>query len=649
MALALPIPVAPPPGSARVNRAYERWMEGCARSRQGLWADAASQFERAFEMEPDAAYGLAAAHALICAGRADHAIRRTARLRERQPAPLLAYTLESHALLERGRPEEAAACLLALPPALADERDHPYWLSLGVALSRCGRHDEAISAYMKALALKMDDATLHYRLGIAFKDKGMKVEAAECVRTALLLGLGDSDLAARSQLAHYEREACRWRQAEAEMATLREALARVPDTAAIETGPFTHAVLGEDPMELLKVARLYARHVSNMVGGPMPRRAARAHGQRLRIAYLSADFHQHATSQLMAQMLENHDRSRYEVTLISGGPDDGSPMRRRIEAACERFVDLRGQPQRVMAQRIRELNVDILVDAKGATFDTLMRVTAHRPAPVQVSWLGFPGTSGADYVDYFIGDRVVTPLEHAARYSEKIAQLPHCYQPNDALRLRPAASRREDWGAPADRLLLCAFHQSYKISRPVFDTWCDLLHRLPDAVLWLLRWNTNVEATLTAEARARGIDPARLLFAPLLPVDQHLSRLAHADLYLDAWPCNAHTTAGEALWNGVPVVTLIGETFAQRVAASLLHNVGLPELVCDSVDGYRAEVQALAGDAPRRAALRAQLLGARDTAPLFDGARFARDIEALYDRMWERAVKGLPPEHLPAQ
>jgi predicted O-linked N-acetylglucosamine transferase (SPINDLY family) len=268
-----------------------------------------------------------------------------------------------------------------------------------------------------------------------------------------------------------------------------------------------------------------------------------------------------------------------------------------------------------MARRIRELNIDILVDVKGATDGTLLPVLAARPAPLQLNWLAFPGTSGAPYIDYVIGDAIVTPLEHAAHFTEKIAQLPRCYQPNDARRARPLAADRAAWGLPADRTLLCAFHQSYKISAAVFDRWCELLQRLPDAVLWLLQWNANVRDSLLAAAAARGIGPERLLFAPLLPLDEHLARLACADVFLDAWPCNAHTTAGEALWVGVPVVTVIGETFAQRVAASLLHQVGLDELVCHDETGYVETVAALAQDPGRRTAPRREEFPAITSSP----------------------------------
>jgi predicted O-linked N-acetylglucosamine transferase (SPINDLY family) len=265
--------------------------------------------------------------------------------------------------------------------------------------------------------------------------------------------------------------------------------------------------------------------------------------------------------------------------------------------------------------------------------------------------LGFPGTSGARFIDYIIGDPIVTPLADAHHFSEKIAQLPLCYQPNDSRRDRPVVAGvggRAQWGLPEGKLLLCAFHQSYKISAEVFDEWCAVLHALPDACLWLLEWNRNVGLTLQRAAERRGLAPQRLVFSPVLPLHQHLSRLAEADLYIDAWPCNAHTTASEALWVGVPVVSVRGKTFAQRVAASVLNAVGLPELACDSVASYRATIFALAGDAPRRARLREHLAGQATASPLFQGAAFARELENLYRRMWDRAIRGEAAEHLPS-
>jgi predicted O-linked N-acetylglucosamine transferase (SPINDLY family) len=648
MTLALPNPAHPgaTPASKAHARAHRRWQSGREHAEREQWPQAAEAFEQATALHGDAAYALAATHALIKAGRAGDAVRRARVLRQREPHAGLAYTLESHALLGLGRPADAIECLRALPPEAP--RDNHHHVALAVALQRCSRHDEAIRAFFDALALKMDDAVSHFRLGMSFKDLGMKAEAAECVRTALVLGLGSSDVAARAQLVFLEREACRWDAADAVMRELRAAVRALPPDTAVETGAFPHAVLVDDPLEQLKVARHYSLHVMSAVR-PLPRRAARAHGGRQRLGDLSADLHQHATSQLMVQMLECHDRSAFEITLLSTGPDDGSALRRRIVAAAEHFEELRGRGFESIAQRVRELGIDILVDLKGATYDTLLPVLAHRPAPLQCTWLGFPGTTGAPFIDYLIGDPGVTPLADAACFSEKIAQLPGCYQPNDARRALPAASTRAEWGVPDGALLLCAFHQSYKISAEVFDCWCALLHALPDAVLWLLQWNTNVQATLTAAAQARGIGVERLVFAPLLPPEGHLSRLACADVYLDAWPCNAHTTAGEALWCGVPVVTIRGATFAQRVAGSLLHAVDLDALVCADVDAYATTVKALAADPARRAELRTHLLAQRSQSPLFDGARQAREVEHLYRRMWDRGVRGLAPEHLAAE
>ncbi|HEX4233428.1 MAG TPA: hypothetical protein VH041_03915 [Caldimonas sp.] len=644
MALQLPQPASPGMLPAH-SRAYKRWQTGQRHAEREQWPIAARWFEEAAGLHGDPAYGLAAAHALIKAGQSDRAARRARAIRAAQPRTAVAYALESHALLGLDRAEEAVACLQAMPADVP--RDSNHHVSLAVALQSCRRHEEAIRSFLDALALKLDEAITHFRLGMSFKEMGMKAEAAECVRTAIVLGLGSSDLSARGQLAFLEREACQWAAADEVMATLRPAVARLPADAAVEVSAFSYAVLVNDPSEQLKAARHYALHVARGYA-PLPRRAARRHDGRLRIGYLSADFHQHPTSQLMAQMLACHDRDRFEVRLLSTGADDHSALRQRLRDGSEHFEDLRGQSFTLMAARVRELGIDILVDLKGATYDTLMPVLAQRPAPLQVSWLGFPGTTGAPFIDYFVGDPVTTPLADAAHFSEKIAQLPHCYQPNDAHRALPQESSRAQWGVAEDALVLCAFHQSYKISAAVFDTWCDLLRELPDAVLWLLRWNAAVQTRLTSAAAERGVSPERLVFSPVLPLQAHLSRLACADLYLDAWPCNAHTTASEALWCGVPVLTLKGRTFAQRVAASVLHVAGLDELVAADVDAYRDLALTLASDPARRSALRDRLVGQRTTSALFDGAAFARDIEALFERMWERAVEGKPAEHLPA-
>ncbi|MBK6471040.1 MAG: hypothetical protein IPF94_09950 [Betaproteobacteria bacterium] len=347
------------------------------------------------------------------------------------------------------------------------------------------------------------------------------------------------------------------------------------------------------------------------------------------------------------QLFERHD-AELRVFLYSHGAEDFSAIRQRLMAAGDHFVEARELSSRVLAERIRADGIDILVDLKGYTLDARPAVFAHRPAPVQVAYLGFPGTSGASCIDYIVGDAHVTPLDHAPLFTEKIAQLPLCYQCNDGTRRLPVAPSRASQGLPDDALVLCAFNQPYKISPEVFDVWCRLLHRLPSAVLWLLAWTPQAPPALRREAEARGIDPSRLVFADTVGQEQHLDRVACADIFLDTWPCNGHTTASDMLWAAVPVVTYSGRTFASRVAGSLLKALDMPELVCDSVEAYEALIYALGTDCARRSELQRRVVAARMTSPLFSSARLAPQLEDLFQRMWARALVGLPPDHLPA-
>jgi predicted O-linked N-acetylglucosamine transferase (SPINDLY family) len=487
-------------------------------------------------------------------------------------------------------------------------------------------------------------------MGTCFNDLGMKEEAAECFKTALALGIGQHECGVRGLLSYFEREVCRWRAADEDLAGLLKALHALPPDAAAPTTPFAHVTLFDSPEDQLIAARSCARSLARGVQ-PLPALPARTPAERqrrLRIGYVSADFHQHATCILMAEMLEHHDRERFEVTLYSHGKSDGSKMRERIEKAGEHFVNVHGRPEREIVQRIRDDGIDLLIDLKGHTKDNRLGIFAWRPARVQASFLGFPGSAGADYIDYIVGDPVVTPLAHEAFYSEKIAQMPRCYQPNDRQRARPAMPTRAEAGLPEEGLVLCGFNQPFKISREVFDTWCRLLHRLPGSVLWLLEWNGQVRKNIEVEAANRGIDPARIVWAPRRHPALHMARLQQADIFMDTWPCNAHTTASDALWAGVPVVTFLGRTFASRVAGSLNHAVGLDALVCADRTEYEERIVQLAQDPAERQRIRDLLVAGRDTLPLFDSERFTRDIEALYLRMMERHDNGLPPAHLPA-
>jgi predicted O-linked N-acetylglucosamine transferase (SPINDLY family) len=634
----------PVPGAARAA-----WQAGQAHARRGDWGQAVRSFEAAARQAPqDTVYALNLARALLAQRRHDEAAAEAVRAFNLEPNNAVACALAARCLMDGKRFRDAARCLMHLGAEVP--RGHDYHFTLGRALQLGGQPREAVNAYMNALALNITDANTHYQLGLCLNELSMKEEAAQCFQTALSMGVGANELGVRALLSYFEREACNWANAEQGLAALQRALDALPADAAVATAPFAHVTLLDDPAAQLKAARSLARSLAANARPLAPRRSDwRPDGaRRLRVGYLSADFHQHATCILMAEMLEQHDRARFEVTLYSHGKNDGSAMRRRIEAACEHFVDLRGQSDGDVAERIRADGCDLLIDLKGYTRGHKVGVFAWKPAPVTATFLGFPGSTGADYIDYFIGDPVVTPLDHAAFYSEQLAQMPVCYQPNDRQRALPPAPTRAEAGLPEDRLVLAGFNQPYKISAQVFDVWCVLLDALPQAVLWLLDWNPQSRANLEREAAARGIDPARLVWAPRLKPADHMARMQLADLFLDTWPCNAHTTASDALWAGVPVVTFTGETFASRVAASLVHAVGLPELACRDIEHYARTVVELAHDPERVAAMRAQLVQARADSPLFDSLRFTRDFEALLLRMMQRHADGLPPAPLAA-
>ena len=319
-----------------------------------------------------------------------------------------------------------------------------------------------------------------------------------------------------------------------------------------------------------------------------------------------------------------------------------------MRAACEHFVDVRGTGNAAVARRIREDGIDILIDLKGHTRDSRVDLMAYRPAPVQAAYLGYPATTGAPFIDYFIGDRITTPIAHAAHFTEHIAQLDGCYQPNDGARALPPRPSRASLGLPDDAVVLCCFNQTYKLSPHMLDLWARILAGAPHTVLWMLTWNPHARANLMRELAARGVAPERVFWADKLGLADHIARLRAADLFLDTWPCNAHTTASEALWAGVPVLTVPGPTFASRVAASLVDAVGLPDLACASADDYVDLAIALANESDTLRGIKAHLDLNRRTLPLFDAERLARDMDALLTRMHERHLAGLPPAALEA-
>lgn len=595
-------------------------------------------FQQALRQAPrDTVYLVNASHACFQLGRMAEAISYADKALVQSPDMELPALLKARALCKLQRHGDCLLFLQSLPEGLTHSREYSF--QLGVAAHGAGQYELAIKAFLSALAQKMDDALTHYLLGNAFYEAGLKEEAAECFRTGLLLGLGRNALHVHGLLAFAERENCRWPQAREEFERTKALLDEWSMQDAVMTSPFAHLSLTDDPMHHLKVSTLMANTWAHLQPVQRPQREV-AHGARIRLGYLSSDFHEHATCVLMSEVFERHDRNRFEVFAYSHGIDDGSAMRRRVMQAIEHFVDVRGMSDEQVAQRIADDGLDILIDLKGYTAHHRLGIMARRPAPVQATFLGFPGSTGGRFMDYIIGDPVVTPLAHAGHFAEKIAQMPVCYQPNDRQRPRPVPMSRADAGLPDDAVVLCGFNQAYKISSEVLDVWCELLRELPDAVLWLLDWHGQARPNLEREITARGIALDRVYWAPKTGLSAHISRMRLADVFLDTWPYNAHTTCSDALWAGLPVVTYCGETFACRVAASLLGACGLTDWVAATHQEYKQKVLTLACDASLRAQVRAQLEVARERGPLFDSEGFTRSFEALLATMVSRQREG---------
>jgi protein O-GlcNAc transferase len=520
--------------------------------------------------------------------------------------------------------------LLERMPAHADA-----WNNIGTAWLAEGRPDQARDAFERALTHKPDFPEASYNLGSARRELGDLAGAIAAYRDALRLRPDYAD--AFSQLAYHRSQACAWDGYEADQEKLLGMVRR-----GVRVPPFYLLSTPASASDQLICAQHWIEPIRLPPQAVFRHRPAMGE-ERIRLGYLSGDFHQHATTQLMAELFERHDRDRFEVSAYSYGPDDNSPMRARLAASFDRFVDIRGLPHRDAAARIHADKVDILIDLKGYTHHARPAIPAYRPAPVQVSYLGFPATMGADFIDYIIVDPFVVPDSEQPFFSERLVHLPGSYQVNDRKREVGRALSRGDCGLPAEGLVLCSFNNSYKITPAFFDVWMRLLRAIPGSVLWLLEANELVSGNFRSEAEKRGVDSGRLIFAPRIAPAEHLGRHRHADLFLDTLPCNAHTTASDALWAGLPVLTCSGDTFAGRVAGSLLMAVGMPELVTGSLAEYEQAALALALAPQRLIALREKLVTNRDASALFNLPKCAAHIEAAYLRMWQTWLAGETP------
>jgi predicted O-linked N-acetylglucosamine transferase (SPINDLY family) len=368
---------------------------------------------------------------------------------------------------------------------------------------------------------------------------------------------------------------------------------------------------------------------------------------RIRVGYFSADFRDHPIAYLTAELFEKHDRSRFEIYAFSFGPESDGDMRARLRKAFDKFFTLSEETDQEIAALAKSMEIDIAIDLMGFTKHARLGLFALHLAPIQVGYLGYPGTLGAPFMDYLIGDPTVIPVEDFAYYSEKIVQLPHCYQVNDTRRrIADAVPGRSQSGLPETGFVFCCFNNNFKITPDVFEIWMRLLAKIDDSVLWLLEANPAARRNLSREARSRGIEPTRLVFAPRTAQPEHLARHRHADLFLDTFYYNAHTTASDALWTGLPVLTCHGNTFASRVAASLLRAAGLPELITYSHEEYESMALRLATNPDILAAARRKLEQNRTVCPLFNTDLFTRHIEEAYATMWRRHRQGLAPDHI---
>ena len=556
-----------------------------------------------------------------------------------------------------------------LRPDYADIRD-----SIGSLLLALGREDEALDAFAAALRINPAHANAHCNRGIALYHLGRVEEALASYQRAVesdpncvaaLQNIGslhadrdefDKALAAYEravavrpdfttalfELCNQRRFACVWDGLEEEEARLDVLLPRTGERLP----PFPRLFAKSSPAEQLRAARVWANGLRVDPADVLPPTTRLpAAGERIRIGYISGDFYQHATATLVAELFERHDHGRFELFAYSYGPNDSSAMRQRLIAAFDSFVDVGGQSNAMAARRIRDDGIDILVDLKGYSRAARAEILAMRPAPVQVNFLTYPATMGADFIDYIVVDDFIAPTEHQPFFAERLVHLPGCYQPNDSRRaIAPETPSRAECGLPEGAFVFCSFNNNYKITPEIFSIWMRLLHAVPDAVLWLLEGNAIARENLKREAARRGIDPARLVFAPRRGLPAHLARHRHADLFLDTLPVNAHTTASDALWAGVPVLTCAGDSMVARIAGSLLRAVGLSALVTETLQAYEELALALAQDREVIAGLKAYLAANARTSPLFDIARYTRNLEAAYCRMHELRCAGRPAE-----
>jgi predicted O-linked N-acetylglucosamine transferase (SPINDLY family) len=516
--------------------------------------------------------------------------------------------------------------------------------NLGAALHGTGQLARAAGAFQRAIALQPGYHKAHANLGAVLQQLGRLEDALSAFERALELAPDAPELA--GLVLHLRMRLCRWSAVSEQVQSIREQL----EKGIAATPPFALLSVVDDPALHRAAASLAARKWTAQLANPEYSAVDLGDGGKIRIGYFSADFFNHATTHLICGLIAEHDRRRFEVIGFSLGTRRDDPDAQRIRGAFDRFIECHGTADADVAQQARALNLDIAIDLKGYTQDARPGIFAAGAAPVQVNFLGYPGTMAAPFMHYLIADDVLVPQVHRSKYDEAVVFMPHSYQVNDSSRSRPGRERcpsRSALGLPEAAFVYCCFNNSFKITPEVFEGWMRILTAVDHSVLWLLADNAGMEINLRAEAAKRAVDPARLVFAPRVSTEEHLVRHHAADLFLDTTPYNAHTTASDALWMSLPVVTRLGESFPARVAASLLRAVGLAELVTRSQGEYEALAISLADKHDGRlAAIRSTLEQRHAALPLFDTRQYARHLESAFETMIEIERRGETPHDI---
>jgi len=614
---------------------------GAVLSSLGQHQDALSAYDRAQQIRPGSAqiYNNRA-NSLFALGRREEALESYGLALKQNPNYAEAWCNRAILLMELSQLQEAMQSFqnaIDLRPDYGDA-----WEGRATILTRLDHRAEAVRAYNRAIALKGPQPHLLYNRGNAHSIlKNYQAAIADCEQALA----GDPDYPyVRGVLAHARMQICDWNNLEPQMREIETGLRAGKRVIT----PFNLKALSDSGEFQLRCAELWTTHECPPAPQPMAPAKVYDH-RRVRIAYVSGDFANTAVAGLMAPVFEAHDRECFETVAVSFGPADHSVMRARLQSAFDNFVDVAGQSDFAIAEWLRRAEIDIAVDLMGYTGQCRSAIFAHRPAPVQVNYLGFPGTLGAPYYDYIIADQIVIPEQHTQFYAEKPVLLPHCYLPADPARLNKRVQpTRKSAGLPDHGIVFASFNSTYKFAPDLFAVWMRLLTAIEGSVLWLPEGNSAARVNLIREALARGVSGERLIFASPVPAaEDHLARLSLADIFLDTAPYNSHSTAIDALTAGLPIVTMPGNSFASRVAASALIAAGLSQLVTKSLDEYERLASELVRDVPRLTRFKQQLAARLPGSPLFDVRRFTRDLERAYSNMYDRSWTGLPPTAFP--